>query len=301
MNVGSYIGDGTDDRDIPGVGFAPKYVIIKGNLGQRAIHKVDSLAGDSTLNFINAINFPDGIQALQADGFQVGTTLPANGNTSNHFWMAFRGASDNSLPVELSSFTAIPADGVVMLHWRTESESQNLGFNVYRGESPTGPFTKLNPTLIKGLGTSGVGREYQWADDSVDASIDAYYYYIEDVSFSGITNPSRVIMVRRSSGPLIPKKSALLQNYPNAFNPETWMPYQLSEAADIILNIYDVKGELVRTLELGHKLPGYYLDKTKAAYWDGRNSKGERVGSGVYFYSLRAGDFVDVRRMLLQK
>ncbi|MBI1928952.1 T9SS type A sorting domain-containing protein [Candidatus Poribacteria bacterium] len=79
------------------------------------------------------------------------------------------------------------------------------------------------------------------------------------------------------------------------------MPFQLSEAANVTLSIYDVAGKLVRTLELGQKLPGYYLDKSSAAYWDGRNSNGERMGSGVYFYSLRAGDFTAVRRMVLQK
>jgi hypothetical protein len=300
----SYVGDGVDNRNITGAGFTPKYIIIKADTAgtaQAGAHKSDDPAlTTNTLAFTNIANFSSGILALQSDGFQVGTDARVNAAGTTYFWMAF-GAADNSLPVELASFTTKVSEGKVVLRWATASESQNLGFNVYRSTSPDGPFTKLNPQVIPGLGTSGTGQEYRWEDDSVDASVDTYYYYLKDVSLSGVENLSSLIKVdvkRQLAGP---KEPALLQNYPNAFNPETWMPFQLSEAASVTLNIYDVAGKLVRTLELGQKLPGYYLDKSNAAYWDGRNSNGERMGSGVYFYSIRAGDFTAVRRMVLQK
>ena len=82
----------------------------------------------------------------------------------------------------------------------------------------------------------------------------------------------------------IPAETALLHNYPNPFNPETWIPYQLADAADVTLTIYDTQGVRVRQLDLGHQGAGYYTNRTRAAYWDGRNNLGEAVGSGVYFY-----------------
>ena len=98
-----------------------------------------------------------------------------------------------------------------------------------------------------------------------------------------------------------PRQSLLLQNYPNPFNPETWIPYQLSEPSEVMIRIYNARGQLVRTFSLGQREAGYYIDRTRAAYWDGRNDTGEKVASGMYFYQLRAGDFSATRRMLIVK
>ena len=100
---------------------------------------------------------------------------------------------------------------------------------------------------------------------------------------------------------LIPKETALLHNYPNPFNPETWIPYQLAESAEVILTIYDANGEMVRYLALGHQAVGMYRSRSRALYWDGRNQLGESVASGLYFYTLRAGEFSATRRMLILK
>ncbi len=99
----------------------------------------------------------------------------------------------------------------------------------------------------------------------------------------------------------IPSDTELLANYPNPFNPETWIPYQLAEDADVTLTIYDTKGVTVRRLDLGHQLAGYYADRGKAAYWDGRNDNGESVASGLYFYQLGTPSFSHVRRMVILK
>ena len=98
-----------------------------------------------------------------------------------------------------------------------------------------------------------------------------------------------------------PKQSLLLQNYPNPFNPETWIPYHLSEAGPVSLSIYDTKGTLIRTLSLGNQSAGFYQDRERAAYWDGRNTLGEPVASGVYFYQLLTPSFQQTRRMLILK
>ena len=98
-----------------------------------------------------------------------------------------------------------------------------------------------------------------------------------------------------------PEATALLANYPNPFNPETWIPYQLSKPADVSLTIYDIQGRVVRALDLGHQRAGMYQTRSRAAYWDGRNAVGEPVASGVYFYTLTAGDFSATRKMLIRK
>ncbi len=100
---------------------------------------------------------------------------------------------------------------------------------------------------------------------------------------------------------LLPKETALLANYPNPFNPETWIPYHLSEPTEVTLRIYATNGEIVRTLALGHKFAGLYQSRSRAAYWDGRNDVGESVASGVYFYTLTAGDFITTRKLLIRK
>ncbi len=100
---------------------------------------------------------------------------------------------------------------------------------------------------------------------------------------------------------LIPEETALLANYPNPFNPETWIPYQLAESGEVTLKIYDINGKMVRRLEVGYKAAGMYKSRSRAAYWDGRNGLGESLASGVYFYTLTAGEFTATRRMLILK
>ena len=100
---------------------------------------------------------------------------------------------------------------------------------------------------------------------------------------------------------LTPKQTKLLANFPNPFNPETWIPYHLSNDADVEITIYDAQGVVVRQLALGHQRAGFYTDRTKAAYWDGRNNVGEQVASGVYFYTFTAGDFTATRKVLIRK
>ena len=100
---------------------------------------------------------------------------------------------------------------------------------------------------------------------------------------------------------LTPKETALLPNYPNPFNPETWIPYQLSAPAEVSISIYAANGQLVRRLALGYQFVGIYESRSRVAYWDGKNALGEPVASGVYFYTLMAGDFTATRKMLIRK
>ena len=105
----------------------------------------------------------------------------------------------------------------------------------------------------------------------------------------------------QSSSATLPVQTVLLANYPNPFNPETWIPYQLHVPASVRLTIYDVRGAIVREIDIGYRAAGQYITSTSAAYWDGRDHRGERVASGVYLYRLQAGPVARVRKMLLVK
>ena len=98
-----------------------------------------------------------------------------------------------------------------------------------------------------------------------------------------------------------PDATVLLANYPNPFNPETWIPYHLATSTDVKINIYNAQGILVRALTLGHQSAGYYTSRSRAAYWDGRNALGERVASGIYFYQLQADEISPLRKMVILK
>ncbi len=99
----------------------------------------------------------------------------------------------------------------------------------------------------------------------------------------------------------VPKMTKLLPNFPNPFNPETWIPYDLGEGTDVNIYIHNLKGELIRHLNVGFQSSGKYRSRSRAAFWDGRNSYGEEVSSGVYFYSFDTGQIILTRKMVITK
>jgi len=111
----------------------------------------------------------------------------------------------------------------------------------------------------------------------------------------GIANLQRLL------ASLIPEKTALLANYPNPFNPETWIPYHLANPSNVQITIYDARGSIVRQLHLDYQREGYYTSRSRAAYWDGTNDGGERVASGVYFYQLKTDNVSFLRKMVILK
>ena len=123
----------------------------------------------------------------------------------------------------------------------------------------------------------------------------------QDLDLTEATTQRGVRFLEQLLAVFIPKETVLLANYPNPFNPETWIPYQLAEPADVTLHIYAIDGKLIRALVLGHQPAGMYRSRTRAAYWDGRNQVGEPLASGVYFYTLTAGNFTATRKMLILK
>ena len=158
-------------------------------------------------------------------------------------------------------------------------------------DAPTAPAAPALTQADIETGSLQASDVQQWLRDAKAANADP----------AGIAALERLLTSLNRRNLPVPKETVLLANYPNPFNPETWIPYQLSEAAEVTVTIHSSDGKLVRTLELGQMPAGAYSDKDRAAYWDGRNAQGEPVASGVYFYTLRAGDFSATRKMVIRK
>ena len=176
--------------------------------------------------------------------------------------------------------------------------------------------SNFQPNLIAGLqsprevAVDVAGGKLYWAERGSLRCADLNGSNIQDV-VTGLAAPANIALeivqtdVAIAAAPaiirVVPHETVLHANYPNPFNPETWIPYHLAKPADVTLRIYATDGRLVRTLELGHQPVGNYESRSRAAYWDGRNALDEPVASGVYFYTLSAGDFTATRKMLIQK
>lgn len=140
------------------------------------------------------------------------------------------------------------------------------------------------------------------SDNAGDNSGSAFIFNPIDLGFRSADIPFSVDPASHALSTLgYIKQTTILQNYPNPFNPETWFPYDLAEKAEVILKIYDVRGALVRQLNIGQQEPGSYRSQEKAAYWDGKDQYGTKVASGMYFYTFSAGDFQRTRRMVILK
>ena len=99
----------------------------------------------------------------------------------------------------------------------------------------------------------------------------------------------------------LPTETQLLPNYPNPFNPETWIPFELSQDSAVTVTIYDIAGTLVRSISMGYLQAGSYISQSRAVYWDGKTDAGERVASGTYFYTLETAGYVSTQKMIILK
>ena len=173
----------------------------------------------------------------------------------------------------------------------------------------------FQPNFITGLESPGqvvvdrVGGKVYWRERGKLRRADLNGENIRDV-VTGLGELADIVLGIQSvsmdvaAAPVLTavvEQTQLLANYPNPFNPETWIPYQLANPSEVRITIYDTRGTVVRHLELGHQREGYYTGQSLAAYWDGRNTVGERVASGVYFYQLQADNLSLLRKMLILK
>ena len=155
---------------------------------------------------------------------------------------------------------------------------------------------KEEVTLSEGSVNTWTGTYIVQVDASGDAVI-----IVTGIDAAGNTGTNDKTFAVNKGDETDIREPLLLQNYPNPFNPETWIPYILKDSAYVNIYIYNTAGQLVQTLNIGDRKPGRYVTKNGAAYWDGRNSNGEQVTNGVYFYSIKAGNFTATKKMLIGK
>ncbi|MBN2410739.1 T9SS type A sorting domain-containing protein [candidate division KSB1 bacterium] len=197
-----------------------------------------------------------------------------------------------STPVELSFFNTITEPGKVVLKWITQSETENLGFHIYRCESIDGEKQRLTDEMIDGAINSQSRNEYKWIDTQVEDN-KVYYYWLADVSTAGDVQFSTA---RKAIGLAKPTEYFISQNYPNPFNPTTSIKYALKDAGKVKLAIFNIRGQLVRNLVDSQQTAGVYNFQ-----WDGKDENGTVVPSGVYLYTIQVNEFKMTKKMSLTK
>ncbi|MCC7431048.1 T9SS type A sorting domain-containing protein [bacterium] len=226
-------------------------------------------------------------------------TIRANGVTGFSDWII--GENDVPLPVELISFSAEQFGNSVKIFWKTASEFQNNGFILERS-SDSKNFKVISSYLVnpdlKGKGNSSTENSYAFTDEEVNLG-NTYIYRLYDVDFDGQRTLSGEMSVTLNFGETEEKTNfrySLDQNFPNPFNPSTTISYTLAKANNVKLEVYNTKGELIRTLVNEKQNKGSHTSN-----WNGKDERGNAVSSGVYFYKLVAGNFVETKKMILLK
>ena len=224
------------------------------------------------------------------------TSAPNTDGASIDLSVGFSVTWDVPVPAELASFAGeISGEEEILLRWSVASQTNNLGWEVYR--SVDGNVFEQVGDLVPGAGTSDDFRTYEFVDADPPA-VEVVYYYLRQIDLNGDVSRSGTIEVMQVATGLgeqvVPLANALGQNYPNPFNPGTTIRFDLAESASVTLRVYDSLGQVVRTLAEA-SLPAGSYSRT----WDGRDARGLRVGSGVYYYELRAGAFTSMKKMIL--
>ena len=286
-------------------------------IGGNVLVIISSLGGDFKL--VGRAGDPGDIDITGGQGFILNAQRTVDVAVSGAAWSNLPEAG-GAPPVSLASIEVADVTPILALRGSIAGDGRGLNPTSFRLIVKNRSTGKTVTTVAKGeysdpWGSDGIG--YQLTDVDLQTGRVAMIGDILEISAQS-SNPligveplqytvtaedvrQGWIQLQTLRAYEIPAETALLHNYPNPFNPETWIPYQLAHAADVTLTIYDTKGILVRQLDLGYRQAGYYTDRARAAYWDGRNQLGESVGSGVYFYQLQAGDYSTLRKMVILK
>ena len=184
------------------------------------------------------------------------------------------------------------------------SELGNTGTNLVVDVNRDGVVNILDLVLVAGMfdGAAAAPSVHLQVPETLTAvAVQQWLIDARALEVRDLIMKRGIMVLEQLLAALTPTETELLSNYPNPFNPETWIPYRLAEDAFVTLTIYDLSGQIIRTLEVGHRIASAYESRSKAVHWDGRNNLGEQVASGVYFYTLMAGDFSATRKMLILK
>ena len=276
------------------------------NLSDTSISDISSLSrltslttlnlSDTSISDISSFSGLTSLKWLYLSDTSISDISPLSGLTSLE-WLILSDTSisDISSLSRLTSLTTLylsdtSISDISPLSGLTSLESLNLSDTSISDISPLSGLTSLTTLYLDNNSISDYGplRILIAAIEADNRSLTL------DITIPTITD---------SNAPTItyPPKSALLPNYPNPFNPETWIPYQLAKPAKVTLTIYNMRGVVIRELKVGHQAAGVYTSRSRAIHWDGRNNIGEKVATGAYFYTLKAGDFSATRKMLIRK
>ncbi len=232
--------------------------------------------------------------------YRIGNTLYASGVTAFSEFSIASNSSDNSLPVELTSFAALALDGAVKLTWTTQSEINNQGFVLERAVDAEGPFQEiasyLTDSRLLGQGNSNRPVDYEYLDEAVVNGI-TYFYRLIDVDINGKRTVQGIV---NATPQAIVSEYRLYPAYPNPFNPETNIKFEVPAIENgnqmIEIVVYDNLGKAVRTLYQGTAQPGVHT-----LIWDGKNDQGIIQSSGFYFVRMQAGSFNQTQKLLFMK
>ncbi len=196
---------------------------------------------------------------------------------------------DQSLPVQMGNIAATASAGEgIVLAWRTESEVNSAGFHVWRSQSENGTYKPVTTSLMPSQGNGSAATEYKFVDKNVQDEHE-YWYKIEEISTDGKSEFFGPISVQ---GIPLPTEYSMAHNYPNPFNPETTIKYELPEVSEVSVKVYTILGKEVKTLVSRIQNAGRYTAK-----WNGTGEDGKRVPSGIYFIRIQAGIFSQTRKM----
>ncbi|MEA2096842.1 MAG: FlgD immunoglobulin-like domain containing protein, partial [Candidatus Cloacimonadota bacterium] len=274
-------------------GSSPTYTLTYNYEGHPGISNEDNLELVSRSN--NATASWTDLNATLDTG---ANTLIKTGQTGTQYILG--SASDNLLPVNLSSFYAIYIGGTPTLYWTTQSEENNDYWNVYRGTNQNfETAAQINAEPVPGNGTTNNASDYIYVDTVPVVQNTTYWYWIEDVSTDGETEVHEPITlsIPYEDTPVTPENYGLHQNYPNPFNPSTSISFTLAEDSEVELIIYNIKGEKVRSIYNSF----VYAEQVETVVWDGNDKNGKQVSSGVYYYKLITETKEYQRKMLLVK
>jgi hypothetical protein len=199
--------------------------------------------------------------------------------------------TDHSVPVALSSFVATGQAGAIEVSWTSQTEINALAYHLQRSNTAEGQYEEI--ARLEAQGNSETPVSYQYRDEDVVAG-QTYYYMLVDEDLQG--NRTQHGPVFAAAAAEVPGAYSLMPNYPNPFNPSTAIAYQTPQDGHVTLTIYNVLGQEIRTLVDTHQAAG-----THTAMWDGTDAAGHHLNSGVYFYTMKAGNFTQTRKMVLMR
>jgi len=238
-------------------------------------------------------------EAIVPDAGQIVITL--NANTGYYARLnCIRLVEESPTPVELSTFTAVYDNGASFLEWTTQSESDNMGWNIYRSQTEMSAAILINASLITGAGTTTEPTNYEFYDEEELVVNNTYWYWLESVSFSGETeiySPISLTIPEPGDNPNIPEIISNISNHPNPFSTSTTISFDLNAEDGKVaeVNIYNMKGQMIRTIPV--ILNGDKVDVT----WDGLDQNGNEVTSGIYTYNIKTGSEKYSGKMILMK